>query len=181
MKIETHCLLWVSMAQFLRFNAEAQRKERWWGVCLQSGFLGDRPRESIANRVFGYWQKFFSKKFVIACHWMHTFTWLNLLLEPKRLLQRFGFVFLGDVAFAVLATKNRRGRREAGGGEAEGVWGRPSAAKIFLKKFVIGCHWVHTFTWLNLLLEPKRHLQRFGFVFLWDASFCGFSHKGLEN
>ena len=52
---------------------------------------------------------------------------------------------------------------------------------IFLKKFVIGCHWVHTFTWLNLLLEPKRLLQRFGFVFLGDASFCGFSHKGQEK
>ena len=73
------------------------------------GFFGDRPRESIANRVFGCRQKFFQKNFVIACHR------------------------------------------------------------------------VHTFTWLNLLLEPKRHLQRFGFVFLWDASFCGFSHKGLEN
>ena len=31
--------------------------------------------------------------------------------------------------------------------------------------FVIGCHLVHTFTWLNLLLEPRRHLQRLGFVY----------------
>ena len=57
-------------------------------------FSGDRPRESIAKRVFGCRQKFFQKKFVIGCHRAHTFTWLNLLLEPKRLLQRFGFVFL---------------------------------------------------------------------------------------
>ena len=57
--------------------------------------------------------------------------------------------------------------------------GESFGCKHFSKKFVIDCHWAHTFTWLNLLLEPKRHLQRFGFVFLGDASFCGFSHKGL--
>ena len=51
----------------------------------------------------------------------------------------------------------------------------------FLKKFVIGCHWVHTFTRLNLLLEPKRLLQRFGFVFLGDVAFYGFSPKEQEK
>ena len=38
------------------------------------------------------------------------------------------------------------------------------AKKIFSKKFVIDRHCPHIYKWLNLLLEPKRHLQRFGFV-----------------
>jgi len=60
-------------------------------------------------------------------------------------------------------------------------WGVWLLAKVFPKKFVIVCHRLHTFTWLNLLLEPKRHLQRFGFVFLGDASFCGLSQKEQEK
>ena len=108
--------------------------------------------------------KFFKKKIVIGCHRAHTFTWLNLLLEPKRLLQRFGFVFLGDASFCgvshkeqekqeeevlamfafwVLATKNRRGRREVGREEIKGDWvGSAFGCKQFLKSLssaVIGC------------------------------------------
>ena len=74
-------------------------------------FAGDRPRESIVKRVFGCWQKIFWKKFVIGCYRVHTFTRLNLLLEPKRILQRFGFVFLGALPFAALATKDWRNSR----------------------------------------------------------------------
>ena len=36
-----------------------------------------------------------SKKFVIARRRAHIYKWLNLLPEPKRNLQRFGFVHLG--------------------------------------------------------------------------------------
>ena len=39
--------------------------------------------------------------------------------------------------------------------------------KGFSKKFVIACHRAHIYKWLNLLPEPKRNLQRFGFVHLW--------------
>ena len=48
------------------------------------------------------------KKFVIGCHRAHTFTWLNLLLEPKRLLQRFGFVFLETGVYAHLRQPPRK-------------------------------------------------------------------------
>ena len=34
-------------------------------------------------------------KLVIACHEAHIYKWLNLLPEPKRNLQRFGFVHSG--------------------------------------------------------------------------------------
>ena len=114
-EMETYCLLWVNMSPFLRFNAETQRRREKEGVCLQSEgpsrFFGDRPRESIANRVSGCRQKFFQKKFVIGCHWVHTFNWLNLLLEPKRLLQRFGFVFLGDASFCGVSQKDQEKRK----------------------------------------------------------------------
>ena len=77
-----------------------------------------------------------------------------------------------------LAAERRPGRGDAACSPRT-PRGESFGCKHFSKKFVIDCHWAHTFTWLNLLLEPKRHLQRFGFVFLGDASFCGFSHKGL--
>ena len=139
-----------------------------------SRFFGDRPRESIANKVFGCRQKFFQKKFVIACHRMHTFTWLNLLLEPKRHLQRFGFVFLGTgVSLECKGSGWQAGERRPGRGDAacspRTSRGESFGCKHFSKKFVIDCHWAHTFTWLNLLLEPKRHLQRFGFVYTGGA------------
>ena len=50
-------------------------------------------------------------------------------------------------------TKNRRSRREAGGGEAEGVWGRPSAAKIFFKKV---CHWLSLGAYIHLVKLVAR-------------------------
>ena len=117
---------------------------------------------------------------------MHTFTWLNLLLEPKRHLQRFGFVFLGTgVSLECKGSGWQAGERRPGRGDAacspRTSRGESFGCKHFSKKFVIDCHWAHTFTWLNLLLEPKRHLQRFGFVFLGDASFGGFSDKGQER
>ena len=34
----------------------------------------------------------------------------------------------------------------------------------FFKKFVIGGKGAHTYKWLNLLLKPRRLLQRLGFV-----------------
>ena len=37
--------------------------------------------------------------------------------------------------------------------------------KFFLRKFVSGCHSPHILKRLNLLLEPRRHLQRLGFVY----------------
>ena len=37
------------------------------------------------------------------------------------------------------------------------------------KKFVIACHRTHIYKRLNLLPEPKRNLQRFGFVHLWES------------
>ena len=104
--------------------------------------------------------------------------------------------------FAILATKNRRDRR---GGfshvrvlgfshkeqerqersrerrNKRGLGGVGLWLQTIFKKFVIGCHWVHTFTWLNLLLEPKRLLQRFGFVFLGYVAFCDFGHKEQEK
>jgi hypothetical protein len=76
-------IVFVLLAGFSHKEQERQERKR-----------GDRPRETVANRGFGYCQNFFSKKFVIGCHRAHTFKWLNLLLEPKRHLQRFGFVFL---------------------------------------------------------------------------------------
>ena len=71
-----------------------------------------------------------------------------MLLEPRRHLQRLGFVYLGH------------GRR---------IWwarrGSDKPPKIFFRKFVIGCHHPHIYRWLCLLLEPRRHLQRLGFVY----------------
>ena len=97
------------MSQFLRFNAEAQRKERWWGVCLQSGFLGDRPHESIANRVCGYWQKFFFKK---VCHRLSLDAYIHLVklvarTEASSSALRFR-VFRGRAFFATLRKKNKK-------------------------------------------------------------------------
>ena len=43
---------------------------------------------------------------------------------------------------------------------------RLRGTKNFFKKFVIGGKDAHTYKWLNLLLEPRRHLQRLGFVYL---------------
>ena len=115
---------------------------------------------------------------------MHTFSWLNLLLEPKRHLQRFGFVYLEHVfppkntplgvegrwlgGSTVLplgvAPRYPRGRVRLPSEGKKTTLSLPP--KKIVKKFVIGRHAVHTFPWLNLLLEPKRHLQRFGFVYL---------------
>ena len=49
-----------------------------------------------------------------------------------------------------------------------------------LKKFVIACHRAHIYKWLNLLPEPKRHLQRFGFVHYREARDMTFLHKRTE-
>ena len=47
----------------------------------------------------------------------------------------------------------------------------------FFKKFVIGGKGAHTYKWFNLLLDPRRHLQRLGFVYLGG----GEGEKGDEN
>ena len=133
------------------------------------------------------------KKSVIDRPRVHTFPWLNLLLEPKRHLQRFGFVYLEHVFPPKNTPLGVEGRWLGGstvlplgvaprypGGRvrlpSEGKKTTPSLPpKKIVKKFVIGRHAVHTFSWLNLLLEPKRHLQRFGFVYLKHAFPPGFS------
>ena len=86
------------------------------------------------------------------------------------------FVFLGFSHKEQERQERSRERRNKRGLGGVGLW-----LQTIFKKFVIGCHWVHIFTWLNLLLEPKRLLQRFGFVFLGDASFCGVSQKDQEK
>ena len=127
------------------------------------------------------------KKSVIDRHRVHTFPWLNLLLEPKRHLQRFGFVYLEHVFPPKNTPLGVEGHwlggctvlpLGVGFGCPQRVKNYPlPAAKKIVKKFVIGRHAVHTFSWLNLLLEPKRPLQRFGFVYLKHASPPGFSTR----
>ena len=59
----------------------------------------------------------------------------------------------------------------------------PLVAKFLkkLKKFVIACHRAHTYKRLNLLPQPKRHLQRFGFVLLAENIFLFFFNFPLRS
>ena len=88
----------------------------------------------------------------------------GLLATKNRRDRRGGFSHVRVLGFSHKEqerqerSRERRNKRGLGG---VGLW-----LQTIFKKFVIVCHCAHTFTWLNLLLEPKRHLQRFGFVFL---------------